>query len=156
MFTIDFSGPDIFIRKYQMKVPLILLVLFGIFLALPATFRTTRDLLGPWVADSSGDPSGPGFFFHALVLTVLVLGFSKTVSTFILPSGEAGPVCYAPGPSPESRCLERLKFDASEVGKKCHVDGDPKGVALGWVQPDLVTCDYTPPPASFPPQINKK
>ena len=65
-----------------MKVPLILLVLFGIFLALPATFRTTRDLLGPWVADSAGDPTGPGFFFHALVLTVFVLGFSKTISTF--------------------------------------------------------------------------
>ena len=129
-----------------MKVPLILLVLFGIFLALPATFRTTRDLLGPWVADPAGDPTGAGFFFHALVLTILVLGFSKTISTFILPSGEAVSECRAPGPSPESPCNEKLKFATEDVGRKCHVDGDPKGVALGWVQPDLITCNYTSPP----------
>ena len=139
-----------------MKVPLILLVLFGIFLALPATFRATRDILGDWVADSSGDPTGPGFFFHALVLTVLVLGFSKTISTFVLPSGVAVAACHAPGPSPESKCREPLKFDMEDVGKRCTGPKDPKEAAFGWVQPDLVTCDYTPPPASFPPQINKK
>ena len=72
-----------------MKVPLILLVLFGIFLALPPTFRATRDLLGDWVADASGDPTGPGFLFHAIVLTILVLGFSKTVSTFRGEDGNA-------------------------------------------------------------------
>lgn len=132
-----------------MKVPLILLVLFGIFLALPATFRATRDLLGPWVADSAGDPTGPGFFFHALVLTILVLGFSKTISTFVLPSGEAIAECRAPGPSPESPCREKPKFSTEEVGKKCQADGDPKGVALGWVQPDLVTCNYTAPPTTI-------
>jgi hypothetical protein len=132
-----------------MKIPLILLVLFGIFLALPATFRATRDILGDWVADSSGDPTGPGFFFHALVLTILVLGFSKTVSTFVLPSGEAIAECRAPGPSPESPCLEKPKFSTEDVGKKCQVDGDPKGVALGWVQPDLVTCNYTASPTSI-------
>lgn len=137
-------------RKYQMKVPLILLVLFGIFLALPATFRATRDILGDWVADVSGDPTGPGFFFHALVLTVIVLGFSKTISTFVLPSGEAIAECHAPGPSPESLCREPIKFSPEDVGHKCHVDGDPKGVALGWVQPDLITCNYTsPPPTSI-------
>lgn len=129
-----------------MKVPLILLVIFGIFMALPATFRTTRDLLGPWVADAAGDPTGAGFFFHALVLTVFVLGFSKTISTFVLPSGEAIATCHAPGPSPESACMEKPKFDTEDVGKKCQVDGDPKGVALGWVQPDLVTCGFSAPP----------
>ena len=132
-----------------MKVPLILLVLFGIFLALPATFRMTRDILGDWVADASGDPSGPGFFFHALVLTIMVLGFSKTVVTFVLPSGEAIAECHAPGPSPESPCSEKLKFAAEDVGKKCQVDGDPKGVALGWVQPDQVTCSYAAPPVTI-------
>ena len=132
-----------------MKIPLILLVLFGIFLALPATFRATRDILGPWVASADGDPTGPGFVFHALVLTIFVLGFSKTISTFVLPSGEAAAVCHAPGPSPDSPCAVQPKFDVEDVGKKCAVDGDPKGVALGWVQPDLVTCNYTAPPAKF-------
>jgi len=147
LFTIGFEAPDIFIRKYQMKV---LLILFGIFLALPMTFRATRDLLGPWVADAAGDPTGAGFLFHSLVLAVLVIGTSNIVSSFVLPTGEAVPECHAPGPSPESACLDKIKFAPEDVGKKCQVDGDPKGVALGWVQPDMVSCNYThPAPASI-------
>ena len=131
-----------------MKVPLILLVLFGIFLSLPVTFRTTRDLLGPWVADSAGDPTGPGFIFHALVLTVLVLGFSKTVSTLVMPPDAVDPVCSAPGPSPNS-CLTDWKFTGDQVGKKCHVKGDSKSSYLGWVQPDLACSFDAPPPTNI-------
>lgn len=132
-----------------MKIPLILLVLFGIFLALPATFRTTRGILGDWVADSSGDPTGPGFFFHALVLTILVLGFSKTVSTFVQPAF-AKPTCKVNGTQVvlgDSPCPSPMMYDATDAGQKCRAPSDAKGVALGWVQPDLVTCNYTAPPA---------
>lgn len=136
-----------------MKIPLILLVLFGIFLALPATFRATRDILGDWVADSSGDPTGPGFFFHALVLTILVLGFSKTVSTFVQPAF-AKPTCKVNGTQVmlgDSPCPSPMMFDASDVGQKCRAPSDSKGVALGWVQPDLVTCNYTAQSTPQPP-----
>jgi hypothetical protein len=130
-----------------MKVPLILLVIFGIFLSLPATFRTTRDLLGSWVADAQGDPTGAGFFFHSLVLVIVVLGFSKTVSTFVQPAF-AKPMCKVAGaPSSSSPCPAPETFDPSDVGQKCRTSTDPKGVALGWVQPDLVSCNFNAPPA---------
>jgi hypothetical protein len=138
MFTIDLRAPDIFIRKYQMKVPLILLVLFGIFLALPATFRTTRDLLGPWVADSAGDPTGTGFFFHALVLTILVLGFSKTVSTFKGADGNA----YRDGKN-------NFSFKDYEDGLPCQTPSDSTADGLkftGRIKQDLKTCAPAPSP----------
>lgn len=125
----------------------VLLILFGIFLALPMTFRATRDLLGPWVADAAGDPTGAGFVFHALVLAVLVIGTSKTISMF-RPADAADARCAAPGPSPDT-CATQWTFDQEQVGKKCHVKGDPKSAYLGWVQPDRVTCDFTAPPAGI-------
>ena len=121
-----------------MKVPLILLVLFGIFLALPATFRTTRDLLGPWVADSSGDPTGPGFFLHALVLTILVLGFSKTVSTFRGADGNA----YRDGKN-------NFSFKDYEDGLPCQTPSDSTADGLkftGRIKQDLKTCAPAPSP----------
>jgi hypothetical protein len=142
MFTIDLRASDIFIRKYQMKVPLILLVLFGIFLALPATFRATRDLLGPWVADAGGDPTGLGFFFHALVLTILVLGFSKTISTFKGGDGKA----HRDGKS-------RFSFKDYEDGLSCQTPSDSAAPATaegqrftGRIKPDLKTCAPAPSP----------
>ena len=122
-----------------MKVPLILLVLFGIFLALPATFRATRDILGDWVADTSGDPTGPGFFFHALVLTILVLGFSKTVSTF---KGE--------GNNAERGPRGTYTMNDLTSGRQCATPSEstpgapPAQVYTGVIQSDLVTCLPSP------------
>jgi hypothetical protein len=119
-----------------MKVPLILLVLFGIFLALPATFRATRDLLGPWVADAGGDPTGLGFFFHALVLTILVLGFSKTLSTFA-------------GENNKAYRDAKGKYTTRDLsdGRQCATPSEstPPGASpapafTGIIQSDLVTC----------------
>ena len=119
-----------------MKVPLILLVLFGIFLASPATFRATRDVLGPWVADASGDPTGPGFFLHALVLTILVLGFSKTISTYA-------------GENNKAYRDRRGKYTTRDLndGRRCATPSEstPPGAApapayTGIIQSDLVTC----------------
>ena len=115
-----------------MKVPLILLVLFGIFLSLPATFRTTRDLLGPWVADSAGDPTGPGFIFHALVLTVLVLGFSKTVSMYKGENNRA-----------ERGTRGKYTMDDFTSGRPCATQS-PATEYTGVIQSDLMTCSPSP------------
>jgi hypothetical protein len=119
-----------------MKVPLILLVLFGIFLSLPATFRATRDLLGSWVADSSGDPTGPGFFFHALVLTILVLGLSKTISTFAGENNKA-----------ERNAKGAYTMNDYETGRQCASPSEstppgapPAPAYTGVIQSDLTTC----------------
>jgi hypothetical protein len=122
-----------------MKVPLILLVLFGIFLALPATFRATRDVLGEWVANSTGEPTGPGFFFHALVLTILVLGFGKTISTFKGADGNA----YRDGKN-------NFSFKDFEDGLACQTPSDATADGLkftGKIRPDLKTCVPAPSPA---------
>jgi hypothetical protein len=136
LFTIDLRASDIFIRKYQMKVPLILLVLFGIFLSLPATFRTTRDLMGPWIADSAGDPTGPGFLFHALVLTILVLGLSKTISTFAGENNKA-----------ERNAKGAYTMNDYETGRQCASPSEstppgspPAPAYTGVIQSDLTTC----------------
>jgi hypothetical protein len=119
-----------------MKIPLILLVLFGIFLALPATFRATRDILGDWVADSSGDPTGPGFFFHALVLTILVLGFSKTVSNYAAENNKA-----------ERNARGKYTSRDLKDGRQCATPSEstppgapPAAAYTGVIQDDLVTC----------------
>lgn len=121
-----------------MKIPLILLVLFGIFLALPATFRATRDILGPWVAGADGDPTGPGFLFHALVLTILVLGFSKTISTFKGYDGNA----YRDGKN-------KFSYKDYEAGLACQTPSDVTSDALkftGRIKADLKTCAPAPSP----------
>lgn len=123
-----------------MKISLILLVIFGLFLALPVTFRASRDVLGDWVADSSGDPTGAGFGFHALVLTIIVLGFGRTISTF---AGENNKAYRG------NRGLYTM--NDFEHNRKCATPSEstPPGVSpapayTGVIQKDLKTC--SPPP----------
>lgn len=109
----------------------VLLILFGIFLALPMTFRATRDLLGPWVADAAGDPTGAGFLFHALVLAVLVIGTSKTISMFKGENNRA-----------ERGARGKYTMDDFTSGRPCAAS--PGSEYTGVVQSDLTTCSPSP------------
>lgn len=130
-----------------------LLILFGMLLSLPMTYKATRAVFGSWVAGTNGTPERGGLLLHGFLLVVLLTVWSRTVSTFVQPAF-AKPVCKVNGaPSSVSPCPSPATFDSSDVGQKCRAPNDPKGVALGWVQPDLVTCSYKAPPPVAPSQI---
>lgn len=130
---------------------LILVLIFTLFMALPATFRASRDLFGSWVSDASGSPSGAGLALHAAFVTLLFLLTQRSISTFI-ENGRAYSTCKdvappnTPPPSMVSPgCLTQETFDTEDIGVRCHIKGDPANTFYGWVQPDLVTCNKTPP-----------
>ncbi len=58
-------------KKFMISV-LSALVFFVI--ANPRTFQVMRNLLGSWVASSSGCPTGRGMLLHTLVFLLVVWG----------------------------------------------------------------------------------
>lgn len=132
-----------------------LLILFGMFLSLPMTYKATRAVFGPWVAGANGAPERGGLLLHGLLLVLLLTVWSRTASAFTPgpSSGVAEPFCSAPATSPTpGGCSVEWAYNTQDVGKKCHVKGDPKGSAIGWVQPNG-TCSYQAPPPIAPSQI---
>ena len=76
---------------------LLILMIAFLIAASPATYRTTRGVLGSWVASQEGTARMGGLLLHAVVFILLVMIMKRSVSGYAHTSYMEAPVQDAIG-----------------------------------------------------------
>jgi hypothetical protein len=63
-------------------MPVVVPFLTFVALASPQAFKATSGIFGPWISNSTGNPSIAGLCLHALVFLILTWLLTRVLSTY--------------------------------------------------------------------------